>query len=546
MLAGFDTIVRATAPAVGICRASTLFRFIVTMEVGSATCPAMPDVVLATINARYIHASLGLRYLFANLGSLRARAAIAEFTLDQRSADIAEQLLTLQPRIVGLGVYIWNAAETTRLVDTLKQVAPQLTIVLGGPEVSHEHDTQPVAENADYIITGQADLAFAELCATLLAGERPAQRVIQAPPPPLTALTLPYRFYSDEDIAHRLIYVEASRGCPFRCEFCLSSLDRTATPLVLDRFLEQMDELYRRGTRHFKFVDRTFNLSQSSCRRILEFFLQRLDDSLFLHFELIPDRLPDGLKQLLSGFPSGSLQLEVGVQTFNPQTQALISRRQDNAASEANLRWLREHTHAHLHVDLIAGLPGEDIASFGAGFERLYALRPHEIQVGILKRLRGAPISRHSEAFQMRFASQPPYPVISTASMDFLTLQRLVRFARYWDLIGNSGRFTHTLPLLLGDQPFWRFLRLSDWLYAETRQTHRIALPRLFALLQRALTEVFELETERVLTNLARDCKVHGLKGCPGFLHPWLDKATRQKSGSARGAPSRQARHLQA
>jgi radical SAM superfamily enzyme YgiQ (UPF0313 family) len=505
----------------------------------------MPDIVLATLNARYIHSSLGLRYLLANLGGLRERAAIAEFTLDQRAADIAEQLLAMQPRMVGLGVYIWNVEQTTQLVATLKQVAPEVIIVLGGPEVSFEQERQPLVALADHVIAGQADLAFRQLCEQLLSGEQPAQKVIRPAPPPLASLELPYRYYSDADIAQRLIYVEASRGCPFRCEFCLSALDRTAWSFDLEHFLAEMDALYVRGARHFKFVDRTFNLNVHSSRKILDFFLQRLDDDLFLHFEVIPDRLPDGLKELLARFPPGSLQLEVGVQTFNPDVQTLISRRQDNARTEANLRWLSDHSHAHIHADLIAGLPGEDLASFGAGFNRLRALAPHEIQVGILKRLRGAPVSRHTEVYALRFAPQPPYGVLATDRIGFADMQRLTRFARYWDLIANSGRFTATLPLLLGDDPFAYFLRLSDWLYAETRQTHRIALTRLFELLHEALTGLFELDPDTVLDALARDCSALGRKGCPRFLHQHL-RGLRAPGEDSAHAPVRQARHLRA
>jgi radical SAM superfamily enzyme YgiQ (UPF0313 family) len=505
----------------------------------------MPDIVLATLNAKYIHASLGLRYLYANLGGLRERATLAEFTLDQRAPDIAERLLALQPRVLGLGVYIWNVAETAHLVATLKQVAPELVIVLGGPEVSYEQVGQPLVADADYVIAGPGDLAFRALCEQLLAGARPAEKFIAAAPPALAALELPYRYYSDTDIAHRLIYVEASRGCPFKCEFCLSALDKTAWPFELDRFLNEMDALHARGARHFKFVDRTFNLNVNSSRRILQFFLERLSDDLFLHFELIPDRLPDGLKELLAQFPPGTLQLEVGVQTFNPEVQALISRRQDNARTAANLRWLRRHSHAHIHADLIVGLPGENLASFGAGFNRLHALGPHEIQVGILKRLRGAPISRHSDSYGLRFAAHPPYSVLATAHMDFSTLQRLTRFARYWDLIANSGRFAYTLPLLLGDEPFTRFLQLSDWLYAQTQQTHRIALSRLFELLHDALTGVFTLDADSVLAALAHDCAVHGFKGCPRFLHDCLRRLEIPAADGPR-APARQARHLRA
>lgn len=509
----------------------------------------MPDILLSTLNAKYIHAALGLRYLYANLGALRARAAITEFTLDQRPADIAERLLAQRPRILGLGVYIWNARETGEVVAVLKRIAPELVIVLGGPEVSHEHTEQPAVRLADYVITGQGDLAFRDLCLRLLAGERPAQKVIEATPPRPDVLELPYPYYTDTDIANRLIYVEASRGCPFKCEFCLSALDKTAVPFDLDRFLEAMAVLHARGARHFKFVDRTFNLNVASSRRILQFFLDRLSGDLFLHFEVIPDRLPDGLKELLAQFPPGSLQLEIGVQTFNPEVQALISRKQDNDRSVDNLRWLRKHSHAHIHADLIVGLPGEDLESFGTGFDRLAALRPHEIQIGILKRLRGAPISRHIEAFDLRFSPQPPYTILSTDRIAFADMQRMSRFARYWDLIANSGRFVETLPLLLGETPFAHFLRWSDWLYAQTNQTHRIALPRLFELLHRGLIELFGCDDGLALDCLARDCAVHGSKGCPGFLHGRLrdiDKAAGNDSalGITDKTPLRQARHL--
>lgn len=506
----------------------------------------MSDILLCTLNAKYIHAALGLRYLRANLGARRGQAEIVEFVIEQRPVDIAEQILARNPRILGLGVYIWNIEQSTQLVAILKQITPELIIVLGGPEVSYEQEAQRIVHLADYVIAGQADLAFRELCDRLFAGNYPPNKLITATTPLPATLCLPYEEYTEKDIAQRLIYVEASRGCPFKCEFCLSALDKTAVPFELDLFLEQMERLYVRGARHFKFVDRTFNLNVATSRRILQFFLDRMHDDLFVHFEVIPDRLPDGLKSLLAQFPPGSLQLEIGIQSFNPEIQRLISRRQDNARSADNLRWLREHSQAHIHADLIVGLPGEDLDSFATGFDTLYALRPHEIQVGILKRLRGAPISRHTEAFALRFSEQAPYSILSTDRISFAQMQRMTRFARYWDLIANSGRFSTTLPLVLGDEPFARFLRLTDWLYARTGQTHRIALPRLFKLLHEALIQEFALPEEQVLAVLARDCAAQGAKGCPGFLHAYLRNrpADTLSAPAATGTPTRQARHL--
>ena len=223
---------------------------------------------------------------------------------------------------------------------------------------------------------------------------------------------MPYAEYDDEDVARRHIYVEASRGCPFKCEFCLSALDKTAWPFPLDAFLANIEALWQRGVRQFKFVDRTFNLKVDTSLAILDFFLTKLDanpaDPPFVHFELIPDHLPDKLKAGIAKFPPGTLQFEIGIQTFDAATQSRISRRQKNDVAEANIRWLHEHSQAHLHVDLIAGLPGEDVATFAAGFDRLVRMGPHEIQFGILKRLRGAPIARHTLPHGLRFNPEPP------------------------------------------------------------------------------------------------------------------------------------------
>lgn len=511
----------------------------------------MTPIILSTLNARYIHSALGLRYLYANLQDLKSQTAIREFTLDTRPVDIAEKLLNERPQIIGLAVYIWNVTQTTELVSVLKQISPDTIIVLGGPEVSYETSRQPVIEMADYVITGQADLEFQQLCRQILNNDPPSQKVIPAQPFRLSQLALPYDYYTDKDIASRIIYVEASRGCPFRCEFCLSALDKTAWPFNLDDFLNAMQKLYDRGARHFKFVDRTFNLKIDSTIRILQFFLDKNDDGLFLHFELIPDQLPDKLKSIIRQFAAGTLQFEIGLQTLDPEVQQRISRKQDNSKACENISWLRRKTSAHLHTDLIAGLPGEDMAGFARGFNRLVALNPHEIQVGILKRLRGAPIDRHSDAYAMVYNHNAPYNILANDQLDFAAMQSLNRFARYWDMIANSGRFTDTLPLLLADDPFDNFMTLSNWLFTTTGQTHRIALPRLFNLVHQALTTQFNVDEQIATEAMLADYQRTGLKGKPVFMKnaasytaTTLQKASPPPADGHDKAKRRQSRHI--
>jgi radical SAM superfamily enzyme YgiQ (UPF0313 family) len=501
----------------------------------------MSAIVLATLNARYIHASLGLRYLAANMGELENDTEIIEFTLQNRPEEIVEVLLAAQPRIIGFGVYIWNVSEITRVVALLKCVAPQITVVLGGPEVSYECNEQEIVRLADYVITGWGDISFATLCRELLQQRPQAQKIIAGIQPKLAEIKLPYALYSDHDIAQRTLYVEASRGCPFKCEFCLSSLDKTALAFDLDRILDEMDKLYQRGARQFKFVDRTFNLNIKSSVRILEFFLARLDDKLFVHFEVIPDHLPQQLKALIVKFPAGSLQLEVGIQTLNPAVQALISRKQDTSKTEENLRWLTQESHAHVHVDLIIGLPGEEVASIANGFDRMVALKQQEIQVGVLKRLRGTPIIRHTETYAMHYTPYPPYTVLATDRIDFATMQRLARFARYWDLVGNSQRFPQALELLLGESPFVRFLTFSDWLYSTTHQTHQIPLHRLFDLLFTGMTTALAVPIETTRTALEHDFIQSGCKELPPFMKTEKDLPSKTKAGNL---AKRQARRL--
>ncbi len=522
----------------------------------------MPDILLATLNAKFIHASLGLRCLLANLDrhgapGLRARTGLREYVIALRAIDIAADLLgtdaAQRPQIIGFGVYIWNVVETTKVVRLLKRLAPEITIVLGGPEVSFETDDQDICRLADHTITGWGDVSFAKLCTTLLDGSATQRavlpKIIVGEQPDLSEIALPYAEYTHADLAHRLLYVEASRGCPFKCEFCLSSLDKTAWAFNLDAFLAEMRSLVDRGAKHFKFVDRTFNLKIDTSARILQFFLEELarNNELFVHFEVVPDVLPDRLKALIAQFPPGALQFEVGVQTFTAEVQQRISRRQDEAKTVANIAWLVSESPAHLHTDLIFGLPGESLASFAASFDKLARLRPHEVQFGMLKRLRGTPIVRHTAPFAMVYDPEPPYVILQTSTIDFATVQRIGRMARYWELVANSGKYPHALALLLaldapGQSPFYRFLAFADGLWAQSGKTHAFAAEKLldflFDFLQRgegsaAARTAISADWQRSAGTLPQCLIGHVQDG-------WLAKTQRQ----ARHRAKRQARSL--
>lgn len=509
---------------------------------------ASVDILLVALNARYIHAAFGLRYLMANLGALQSRAALLERTIHDDPHDVVERILATRPRIVGLGVYIWNVDLVRRVVATLRAVSPSTLLIVGGPEVSHEVDAQPWLADVDVVVTGEGDHVFRELCAAYLADPVPPQtrpRIVSAPPVAPATLALPYALYDADDIANRVLYVEASRGCPFRCEFCLSSLDASVRAFDLDRFLGAMEDLWARGARHFKFVDRTFNLKPATTNRILDFFLARVEPGMFLHFEMIPDHLPASVRERIVRFPPGTVQFEVGIQTFDTDTAARISRRQDLTRLEANLAFLRDHTAVHVHADLIMGLPGEGLESLAAGFDRLFGMGPAEIQLGVLKRLRGTPIVRHDAAYGMVYDRTAPYEVLQTSTLEFTTLQRLKRVASFWDKLGNSGNYRATLALWLGQvpSPFYALLELSDLLHARFGRTHSLAAHKLAEALFEALTTDFGLERDAVAAALVSDWKRVARKGLPGFLEPWQHVARHSEGMRPQGTPRRQSRH---
>ena len=504
---------------------------------------ATKTTLLTTLNARYTHSAIGLRYIFANMAELQNQTAIREFTINDNIQDIAEILLSEKPAIIGIGVYIWNAQPSAELLSLIKQVSPETIVVLGGPEVSY----RPLRVNfdtADYIVQGEGDTAFYDLSKAILAGLPPKQRMIQAPVADLDSIKLPYDYYSDEDVANRYIYIEASRGCPFLCEFCLSSIDKKVRNIDTATLLAAMEKLWARGVRNFKFIDRTFNLNVKIASQLLDFFLAK-QPPYFVHFEVIPDHFPDALKERIKDFPAASLQLEIGIQTLNMEVADRIRRNLKMDKISENIRFLENETSAHMHLDLIVGLPGETLQSFGNNLNRLSAMTHSEIQIGILKKLSGTSLHRHDTQFGMVYSDSPPYDILKNDLLSFDDIQQMKRFARFWDLYYNSGNFKQSLDLLWPDgDVFEQFHAFSLWVYRQTQSTWKISLERLAQLMFNYLTEVSGNDAEATADLLIRDImKLEGRK-MPNFLKPFAYARPEFKQTGATGHNKRQIRHI--
>ncbi len=499
-------------------------------------------ILLTTLNARYAHSAIGLRYLYANMQELQMDTIIQEFTINDQVQDIAERLLAQKPQIIGLGVYIWNVQQCAELVATLKKVSPSTVIILGGPEVSYS----PMRINfdaADYIIQGEGDLAFYQLVKAIQSDLPPTERLIKAPLPAIEAIVMPYDFYTDEDVANRYIYVEASRGCPFQCEFCLSSLDEKVRNFDVNQFLNALDTLWQRGVRNYKFIDRTFNLNIKFATRLLDFFLSK-DEDYFVHFEVIPDHFPEALRQRMSQFRPASLQLEIGIQTLNLEVAKNIHRNLKMDKIEQNIAFLEHETSAHMHLDLIVGLPGETLQSFGLGLNKLVNMSKAEIQIGILKKLAGTTLDRHDEMYGMVYSDVPPYDILRNDVLSFEDIQNMKRFARFWNLYYNSGNFKQSIVQLWSDGGvFENFFAFSLWVYAKSNSTWKISLERLALYLFEYRVQVQDASKEDVAAVLLADImKLEGRK-VPNFLKPFAQGLDVHRK-IAKGQNKRQQRHL--
>jgi radical SAM superfamily enzyme YgiQ (UPF0313 family) len=453
----------------------------------------LKDILLTTINAKWIHPSLALRLLKANLGSLENSCEIIEFALRQPLAEKLEPFTAVcvsgaLPKIIGISVSIWNHLATIELLKELEKIfsdtgSKKPVVILGGPEVSHLPGDAELLQFADHVIRGESEIAFRELCEEILGKSLAKTQRSKDHREENEEIKSAYHLYTDGDVKKKIIYVEASRGCPFKCDFCLSALENTLYEFPLDQFLADMEILIQRGVKTFKFLDRSFNINPERAIKIINFFLTKIEQitssvssvtpcEIFsppftVHFEMVPSLFPPELLQALTRFPPGTLRLEIGIQTLNPQVSERINRPSNPEKELDALRFLSEKTNAIIHADLIAGLPGEDLASFGSGFDWLWSVlcasqrgSNLEIQLGILKKLPGAPISRHDEEFKMRYNPLPPYDIEETSVFSANDIQRIKNFARFWELLVNRG-----LVKLENGAVFDKFLQLSDELF---------------------------------------------------------------------------------
>jgi len=489
-------------------------------------------IILTTLNSRFTHSAIGLRYLYANMQELQEHTEIKEFSINDAIQTVCEKLLIDTPDIIGIGVYIWNVAHVAELIHIIKKVSPQTKIILGGPEVTYEPYRVPL-DDADYIIKGEGDLAFYELCKDIVKGSA-RERIIPMSIPNLKEIALPYSYYTDDDIKNRYIYVEISRGCPFECEFCLSSMDEKVRAFNLDTVLEAFEILWQRGARNFKFVDRTFNLNMKAANRILDFFLAK-EEAYFAHFEVIPDHFPTSLREKIKSFPHGALQLEIGIQTLNLEIANNISRQLKLDKIEENIAFLENETTAHIHLDLIVGLPGESIKSFGKNLDKLMSISSCEIQIGILKKLSGTYIKRHDELFGMVYSDIPPYDILKNSELSFHDIQIMKRFARFWDLTYNSGNFKNSIHLLWKEHSvFENFYSFSLWIYVQTDSTWKISLQRMGELLFTYMVEVQKQDASEVGSLMLEDMMKLKGRAIPSYLKAYADNfSIKAKSGTS-------------
>lgn len=436
-------------------------------------------VLLTTLNSKFIHSSLALRYLRAYCSDKPWDLGLREFTINDSVHTVTGEIFKENPYVVAFSCYIWNITKTLKLARRIKQVMEDTLIILGGPEVSYDDRTLMEQHPfIDYIVRGEGEATFRELMENVLEGRgslkdiqgithRTPKGIIQNQPRDLlgdlSSIPFPYSF--DRDMLSKIVYYEASRGCPFRCSYCLSSVTPGVRFFPVQRVKEDLDRLIELGVKQVKFVDRTFNCNADFSREIFSHLMERGGDTNF-HFEISADLLDDGLINLLESAPPGLFQFEVGVQTTNLEVLREIRRSTRQQKLFRNARRISEGKNIHQHLDLIAGLPGEDMASFERSFNDVYSLDPDMLQLGFLKLLKGSGIRKRAKEYGYVFTVEPPYEVLSNNWMDYGDIRRLKLMEEVFEYYYNSHSFDNTLRVAVAHStagPFAFFKKFSEY-----------------------------------------------------------------------------------
>ena len=427
------------------------------------------DTLLIALNAKYSHTNPAVRYLRHALCSAGIAVEIAEFTINQPPREILTALAARvgesgAPRFL-FSCYIWNITMVRQLGSDLRTLYPDCTIVLGGPEVGLDADSLPEQgfSFADAVVCGEGETVLPELLRT----DRP--HGVHTSDLPVDLDTLPFPYDDLALLQHRVIYYESSRGCPFRCAYCLSGGETRVRERSLPLVFDDLQRLLDARVMQVKFVDRTFNVQAARAEAIWSFLCEQDNGVTSFQMEVGGDLLTPGQIAVLNSARPGLFQLEVGVQSTCEAALLASCRQCDFARLSENVRALRAENRVHLHLDLIAGLPEEGFERFLCSFDEVFALTPHQLQLGFLKLLRGAPLYQKREQYQLLHSSYPPYEVLSTGALSFAEICRLRQMEEVVEIYYNSGRFSALLDDLLGREPSPArfFLALATFLPAQ-------------------------------------------------------------------------------
>lgn len=417
-------------------------------------------ILLVGVNAKFIHSCLAVHSLSHYAGEqYQLDVEVAEYTINQLPDKVLGSIYRQKPDLLGFSVYIWNASYIYGLIRDLKQVLPDTKILLGGPEVSYDPE-KVLEKGADFILSGEGEESFSRLCIALRDGtpleEVPAltwkdggETRKNSPAAPLDLAKLPFVYEDLSAFSNRILYYEAQRGCPFNCQYCLSSTDKGVRFQPLSKVKKELQFFLDHRVKQVKFVDRTFNANPHFAMEIWRYLAEHDNGVTNFHFEMEAVLITDEMIPFLQTVRPGLFQFEIGVQSTNPDTLAAVDRRESFARIARRVRQLQQNRNIHLHLDLIAGLPYEGYESFAHSFDEVYALAPDQFQLGFLKLLKGSGLRRDREKFGIVSRESPPYEVLYTDALPFDALLKLHGIEDLVDSYYNSRRFTASLAYLM-------------------------------------------------------------------------------------------------